>query len=429
MLKKRICHISNYTIIDSYQWDVFDSSMTFRLKISIIDTNILLLKASGYAARVSQQEIWPKMKNIITTQMENQKFFLVHDYTDLKSASPWSRYDYTHWVIENADNFYGMYFFGASSLMKIMIQTGVLLSSKLDNSYIFPDYKAAILDISTKKLIAEEKQENIIFLKSKKDIPPEEMKKGKIIVSASGIKYIVRQQWEHRNNEYIVKTFFLGNNVFFRYFHGSFVEDDFADLGKSFEEIINDSIGPDEKFHFYVDFTHAQIMSLSFRKDASLWYEKMRGRFVSVGFFHLSPVNKMAIIIARNLVRYSGLKQKIFVLSLAVEAFEKIENIEDLDVQNNDKVLSKMSKKDLIRKVHRLNRDHEEVINDLYSKIGRISWDVNFDLEEIEVDTDGKYSDIYNAIRLVQQDVRDLLKKSNETNVNTKKSDSDSLEA
>ena len=90
MLKKSICEISKFTILENPHWVFSDSSMTYNIKLSIIDNNIIFLNVSGFGSSTAQREVWPKVAHTIFTQMEEHAFYLLHDYSQLKGASSWS---------------------------------------------------------------------------------------------------------------------------------------------------------------------------------------------------------------------------------------------------------------------------------------------------------------------------------------------------
>ncbi|NOR87078.1 MAG: hypothetical protein GQ527_05665, partial [Bacteroidales bacterium] len=256
---------------------------------------------------------------------------------------------------------------------------------------------------------------NIIRLEDIDDIQADDWGVGKTFISKSDIKYTVTKKWAHIFNSCKVTTYFIRqNNIFIRLFEGDFGDNDFYNVQKSIEEVFEDISIKGSKFHLYIDYEKIGKISLKYRQDAATWYSNISSQLFTIGFFHLNPLSRITIKIAKSLLSNIHLKEKLYLLYSPMELFDKVEAIADKENLNLDlsRTLKNYSKKQLIQEIIKLKTHQQNEITDLYRKLGRISWEINKPDETNSIDErKTPFTDLHNAILVLQDDFQEILLK------------------
>jgi len=412
---KSICDITGLEIEENPDW-IFRSDVNDSInEVSFIDGNIVRFKVTGYNSKSSLENRLLKILPLIRSKIGSGKFYLIHDYADMQGGSPRARYFYTRWVYKNISQIKGVYFYHTSSLLNIMIRTGKLFSSAFNCVYIFDDYESTMQHIfGQNRLDLCNNNFPSVLISDSKEILPEDWEEGKTFISERGIKYLVKRKWFHQHDKASYSTYLIGNNIFLRLFEGIYDEGAFEKTLSTLNEIIKDAGLEKGKYHFYIDFSHTKRMTLKYRQDSVNWYNKNKDKILTSGFFNVSPLNKIAIKLAKNLSPNTDLMERLYILNTASEMFEKVESFENNEAQKQTQKedLSKLSKKELIHRIEQNEETQNTEINRLYKKVGRISWDEKYLSGDSNFDNnDGPFSDLYNAIGLVQEDLKDILEK------------------
>ena len=174
------------------------------------------------------------------------------------------------------------------------------------------------------------------------------------------------------------------------------------------------------QYHFYVEFGNDVKISIKFRKDAVRWYANNESLITS-GFYNLTITNKIIIKISKTFIIDSYKIRNNYVVNSLEEIFDKIEfffNSEN-DIVDDKNIYKSYSKKQLITALKQSKIENEIIlknqnneIENIFNKLGRISWDENYNYEETDFDSSNSvYSDIYNAIVLIQDDIKEILRK------------------
>lgn len=84
----QICPISNYQIISSDSW-IFEPKFnnTYKVIVTIIDTDILHLEVSGFVNEIDHDEVWLKIEKIISKQFKGGSYSIIHNYKNFKEGA------------------------------------------------------------------------------------------------------------------------------------------------------------------------------------------------------------------------------------------------------------------------------------------------------------------------------------------------------
>ncbi len=420
---KKYCPHSNYEIKAPKSWVFRADNENYRLEISIIDKNILHIKNIGFATIEITQIVWPLMFRIYDNQIKGRKFYLVHDYTNYQGASSEVRLNYIKWIKEHSKDILGVYVYGASTLTSILLKTGKVLLKDFDNLFIKSNYKETILTI--KKLKENNLSHDFII------DPNEKWEKDTIIGIQNKQIYSIQKTWTKTSNSVIIYTYLINNNIFIRRYKGHLTEDHILVTQNNFESILKET--QIKKYHFYTQLSDDSTLSLKYRKHGADWFNNNYTNILTAGFFNLSFVNRVGINISKAFVFHSEFKKRVFILDDLKESIATIHryNSGGLAQQANLVDYKKKSKKELIQLIKDIKYQNEKIlktqteeIDKLYYKLGRLSWDEDFNFNDISYDTrNSAFSDLNNAILLIQEDIKDLMNRKDRITLKAQESD------
>lgn len=423
----RICRLTGLRVEEKPEWSFFSANNNYALKLSIIDGNIVHLKAQGTPTINSRKDIWPKINDIIKRKFEGRKYFLVHNYGELIGVNARTRYDYIKWLKDNMENIHNIYFYNTSSILKVMINAGKLISNRFQGTKIFSDYLGAIKDIAhSKNFLKYKKTADVVNLRQEGDILSHQWKEGLTVFSKSGQEYTVQRIWGFNAGEAESKTILIGDNILLRVFSGNFTVDVQPESKAAFESIVEELELKDGKYHLYVDFSNTKGLSPKFKKTAIKWYSLNEKNIISGGFFHLSPGLKMVTKLARTILPIFDLSLKVDLINTVGDMFEKIER--QHKAQKNHFLskdgIKKLSKRQLRNRLEFVQEQQQYEIDSLYKKLGRLSWDEEYEFNETLIDeTENPFADLHNGIHLVQQDLKCILDRRDELIARAEESD------
>ncbi len=426
-LKMRRCRFTGFHVEEKPEWSFFSSNNEYSLKLSIIDENIVHLEALGTPTVSSRKDIWPKINQIIKNKYDGRKYFLVHNYRELVGVNARTRYDYIQWLRDNIENIHNIYFYNTSSILNVMIKAGKLISSRFQNTKIFSDYYSTIKDIAyAKNFLKYKKTDSILNLRQDGDIVGHQWKEGLTIFSQSGKEYTVKKIWHFKSGKAESKTILIGDNILLRVFSGTFTVDVQPDSKAAFESVVEELELKDGKYHLYVDFADVNNISNHFRKEAVKWYSNNETNIISGGFYHLTPGLKMVTKLARTILPIFDLSLKVDLLKSASDMFEKIERYHI--AQKNQFVckdeMKKLSKRQLRNRLEFVQEHQQHQIDSLYRKLGRLSWDEEYEFKETHIDeSENPFADLHNGIHLVQQDLKCILDRRDDLIAKAEESD------
>ncbi|OYT15733.1 MAG: hypothetical protein B7C24_11520 [Bacteroidetes bacterium 4572_77] len=377
MMKNRMCEISKLEIREKEEWLINDTHSNYSIRVSVIGENIIHLTVSGYTTLRVRREVWPKVEQIIKKELVNKKCYLLHDYKDFQGGNSQSRFDYINWINNHIEEILGVYFYNVSARVSVYINAGKLFSSKLKNVFICADYKVTMAHLlAAKKSMVS--RSNTILLEHTPDIFPKDWEVGKVIITKTNYRFLVVKKWTIKEKSYSVDTFLLEDNVILRIYKGHFKSENFELVASSFDDVLEECGLKEKRYHFYVDFSEVDTLGLGFRKAASKWYDMQESFSVDQ-----TP---------------------------SVDAYRHLKNLD---------------KEQLIEMIKKKDKDHHAVIWDLYSKLGRISWDVNYKLDELEssANDNNLLTDVNDAIELIQSDVKELIENRDKLVVKAEESD------
>lgn len=407
-----ICPYSGYEIVSHTHWLFQNLDQSYSIEVSVIHKNILLVKPKGYSHYLDKKHIRPKLTKLIREEFGSDKYFLLMDLSETKGGSPRSRYSLISWINKNMASFYGIYFFNTLAVSQVMIKAGSLISKSPQKVKIFEDYQSSILKVKERNELHFLEHSDIIDLSKRNDISVEEWKKGIVFKSPSGIYYPVLKEWRNDFEGGYTITYQIQKNILVRLYYGSFNDDTLEHTEKTLDDILDEINLTNQPFHFYIDFSETTYISLKYRKDSVKWYLKHKNDILTSGFFHLSPLLQNAINVAISFTPSSQLKKKLFVIKNVSDIFNAIENHESNQLYSADdpEELSGLTKDQLIKLVKEERLDRDKNIEQLFYKLGRLSWDEEYQFEKYNIDdSNHPFADLHNAARLIQEDLKGIL--------------------
>jgi len=420
------CPDSGLNITRSDDWNFSAFNRKVRIVLTIIGNDIVHFEAHGYFRSEVLNQIWPSVNQAIVEEIGDKPFYLMYNFKGLKGISTGARFQHFYWLQARAEQILGIYFYHIDSLTTFMIKTISVFYRYRDRIHFKKDYFESI-----QHLLASNTNENYEYvLNDLESLTPDVLERYKTIVSKSGKKYEILNKWVHRHLKSKTITYQLNNDILLRIYLGNFDDQTLPFTEKSLDEIV-DEIGLEpRKYHFYIDFSYADNISLKYRKEAVKWYERKSDEVLTSGFFNLSPVQRAAVSLARSFSSSETIRKKVFILNKGIEMFNIIEKYHsnfNYNFQKTEK-LEHLSKKQLIEKVNQIQQHQEKEISIIYKKLARLSWDENYEFEKYDIDeSDDPFAVIHNSIRLIQDDMEDILIKRD--NLIKKAEESDQLKS
>ncbi len=406
---KKYCPYSNYEITAPESWIFKADNGKYRLEVSIIDNNILHVKNIGFATIEITKTVWPLMFSIYDREIKGNKFYLVHDYSNYQGASSEVRLNYIKWIKKHSADILGIYVYGASTLTSTLLKTGILLLKGLDNLIINSDYEETILAIQNNKnntlvndfIIDENKEWEI----------------NTIISIVNKQTYTVKKIWTKTFEAVTIYTYLINNNIFIRRYKGNLTEKHILVTQDNFKNILKET--QLQKYHFYTQFSDDATLSLKYRKYGADWFNNNYTNILTAAFFNLSFINRIGIQISKTFVFHTKFKKRVFILNNLKESITTIHKYNSGELQKHFEIneYKNKSKKELIQIIENSKTKNKELIKtqtqeieQLYYKLGRLSWDEDFNYNHIDIDRrNSPFSDLNNAIVLIQEDIKDLM--------------------
>jgi len=148
-----------YNLHTKDEWLFTSSDNEYITELTVINDNIVHLEVKGFVNINNMTEMWPKIEAAINEQLKGKKYFLIHNYKDLRSATNDARNNYLKWIDDNLESIDAIYFYNVSAFFKILIQAGKFLSNRFDNTFILNSIDDILNDIELKlKETSKEKQ-------------------------------------------------------------------------------------------------------------------------------------------------------------------------------------------------------------------------------------------------------------------------------
>lgn len=411
------CSISGYTIEKNPDWIFSSKDKSYTIEVSFINQNIVHLDFSGNGTLENRQSIWYKIENLISEKLTNQKYYLLQNFSKVKGSSSLARYKYINWLFSEKNKIAGIYFYQVPPNILVSMKAAMIFVNKKDWLFIMDSYKEAIIDIKSKIKYQSFNIANSIDLRKRKDIGINEWEDGIFIIGATGAKYFIKRKWIHEIQKAKTITYLINQDILVRFYIGEFGDQTLEHTAKSLDDIL-ESVGlKDKPYHFYIDFTQTTNVSLKYRKDSVRWYKENNQYILTSGFFHMTPILRMGVNFARSFAKNEHLISKVHLLSNVSEMFDKIEgfNYSGFESTQRKKEYRKLSKKQLIAKLERIEEEQKSQIESIKVKLGRLSWDQDLSKDKFEIDnTDNPFADVHNSLRLIQDDLSDILCKRDE---------------
>jgi signal transduction histidine kinase len=409
------CSVSGYTIEKNPDWIFSSKDKSYTIEVSFINQNIVHLDFSGNGTLENRQSIWYKIQKLIADKISNHKYYLLQNFSKVKGSSSLARYKYINWLFSEKNKIAGVYFYQVPPNILLSMKAAMIFVNKKDWLFIMDSYKEAIFDIKSKIKYQSFNIANSIDLRKRKDIGIDEWEDGKFIIGATGAKYFIKRKWIHEIQKAKTITYLINQDIFLRFYIGEFGDQTLEHTAKSLDDIL-ESIGLKGKpYHFYIDFTQTNKVTLKYRQDSLRWYKENNQYILTSGFFHMTPILRMGVNIARSFAKNEHLISKVHLLSNVSEMFETIEGFYYSGFESAQRRYRKLSKKQLIAKLESIEEEQKSQIESIKFKLGRLSWDQDLSKDKFEIDnSDNPFADVHNSLRLIQDDLSDILSKRDE---------------
>ena len=427
--KGETCPISGYPITQKKHWIFSANEGKYGIEISTIGENIYLVKNKGYASIDIASKIWPKLFSVVDNEIAYKKYFLVHDYSEYKGADSAVRHNYIKWLKKNKDSIISIYFYGTSPYTRILLNAGKLLLTDFKDSYVLDSYKEVI-----NAILIKQKElgiiDNLNSTITNSVISNKDWEKGDVF-EYKNKTHTINGKWIDSYKKVTIITYLLDENIFLRKYFGELYENIIAFSKESFGIILLET--NIEHYHFYTQFDSNAKISVKYRKHGVAWFNENYQNIITGGFFNLSFTNKVVVQIAKTFMYHKEFKKRIFIIDNIEDILDSIEQY-NLKHESNisfEDSLNKLTKEELYHTAIQLHNEKEDAakiqsseIQELFNKLGTISWNEDYDYESEALDTRGNaFSDLHNAVLLIQRDIQEILQKRDNLIKKAKESD------
>ena len=372
-------------------------------EVEILDNNIIIVKISGNSDFESYIEGLKLLEKLVENINRDEKYYLFHDYSDLKEIQPKIRIHYKDWILDNIEKFSLVFYSNLDKTSKAIIRSGKVLSNKLDKVLIVNNIEEALWKINLDKLVADR---------------PED--KAKLSVLLNNIPVITKENWngsiDDGRLEY--ETYLIDNNIFIRKLKGVLAQGDMVLLTNSIEKTRQEFINKNEKYFFYLDLKDLKIASLTSRKEATEWYKKIISEVENTVFFNLNPMISLVVKFSMSLSK--EFKNKVFIKEDLTDAIEfvltykgklskkKISNFKDsfLSFLKNK---SKIKIHNLKKEIKELKEHQDERLSQLFNMLGTLSWSETQSIEDYDISGDDDFAEVFAATKLLHYDLNKIV--------------------
>ena len=396
---------------------------SYRTEVSLIGERFYHVKNIGYGNIRIINEIWPTMQKLFNNDIKEKKPYFIHDYSEYRGASGEVRKAYIEWLTENAKYISGLYIYGANTYSRLLLNTGKV--------FLPPHFPLKTLNTLNEVFEDITKKENISILFDEEKQLIENIWQEDFVYKTTKNDYKVIKKWRHYYGESYIDTVLINKNILIRQFTGLDSFSDYHQVTIDFNNILKET--RISKYHFYFHFNKNVKLNLRFRKYGVSWFNSNYHKILSGGAFNLSSIDSISAHLGLLFLKNKNLKKRILIFNDISHIFPHIEdfNHSKNSLKENNEILQKLSKKELIEKIKILKKEkiktlstQEEEINILFKKLGTISWDENYDFSDKQLDTrKNPFSDLHNLVLLIQKDIQEILSKRDSLIKKAKESD------
>ena len=118
---KELCISFGYSLESKDNWIFISSNKKYTTKVSFINKNIVHLDVIGSVDEYNLTEVWSKVEKLIQNKTNGSKYYLIHNYKDVKTATTKARNNYIHWIKDNLNNIHSVYFYNVSPYFRINV--------------------------------------------------------------------------------------------------------------------------------------------------------------------------------------------------------------------------------------------------------------------------------------------------------------------
>ena len=245
-------------------------------------------------------------------------------------------------------------------------------------------------------------------------------------------KLIELNEWREELREGSIKfnTKIIDTDIYIRSISGYLKKGDLSILIKSINKIFLFSKPEYQKYYWLMDFKELSGASLNSRKEAISWFLDIVDETKAIVFYNLNFTLKTIVNYGKSTSKKFN---NVYIADNFDEAFELVNRIK----QNKPAVIQKVKKRKYLfngKKITALENENKALkesisneIKDVTEIIGQISWEEFYEPIKFEIKKDNKFSDLYNAINLLQSDIKDIISRKKELTI--KASESEALKS
>jgi len=397
--------ITNYITskIDYPKYYFKSKTGSYELKISLLNNDIINLKISGEANYHDYIEGQISINNFIKHEINAEnKYYLFHDYTDLKSIPTKTRNDYKNWVLKHINLFHYIFFSNLNLVSQLVIKLGKTTNIYFEKVIIVKDFNEAISFINRTK--------NSILLTNN-------IKNKELASKIRNFSVKTNEYWGGSvdNGRMIHFSIVVDENIIVRTLEGVFHKGDMQYLIDSLEIIKKDVGLINKKYFLFLNVKKLVGIKLHARTEAVEWFQKEAPLLIKSGFFYADKITDLVIKFS---ISVSSLKNKVYSYKNYDEAIE--EALKEKGIIHYAKKEKKTNT--FVKYFHNISRiaeleaENKQLKNyyttrlaELNNLIGTITWNENLLPPKIEISDDDLFSDIFYSIKLLYFDIKEII--------------------
>ncbi len=313
-IKTSTCPISGYKIQESEDWIYRDLQSDYFIQVKLIGNNKLLFILNGfinYRIYKEQELFLDRLINQIFPS--NQHFIIIHDYKNLRIHSLKIRREYINWNIKLSNRVDSLVFYNLSSILKVYIKAGILLTPQFKRTYIFSDYIDSITYLLNDEVAERYKDDSQAAITSPQTIEnPDKFEtewdnvKTFDTIEGIKIKYISHSNWNYVSEETNFKCSYklYEKQIILRTISGNQNLTDSIQSTEILDRIVEFFFPQgSSSYCLLIDANNFDDISYEGRRYLMKWGKRNKYRIKTTVYIGLSNISKQLIKLSRLVVK------------------------------------------------------------------------------------------------------------------------------